>query len=114
MNITDVALVRIEQLYPFPVNFLVTELAKYSKATEWVWVQEEPENMGAWGFLLRKFTNTPELSSYTFRGITRKESSSPATGSSKLHAAQQQEIIQSALVVEKSGSNGRKKLVKQS
>jgi 2-oxoglutarate dehydrogenase complex dehydrogenase (E1) component-like enzyme len=54
------------------------------------------------------------LSSYTFRGITRKESSSPATGSSKLHAAQQQEIIQSALVVEKSGSNGRKKLVKQS
>jgi 2-oxoglutarate dehydrogenase E1 component len=51
----DVAIVRIEQLYPTPVQQMAKIKAKYNKATEFIWVQEEPENMGAWPYMCRKF-----------------------------------------------------------
>lgn len=83
----DVAVVRLEQLYPTPIEQIDKLRQKYSKAREFIWVQEEPENMGAWPYLCRKFRNTD------LKVISRKESSSTATGYSKQHIAQQLYII---------------------
>ena len=87
---TDVAIVRIEQLYPTPVDQIAKIKAKYGKATEFIWVQEEPENMGAWPYLCRKFRTDEVLK---LDVISRNESSSTATGYSKQHTAQQLQII---------------------
>lgn len=84
----DIALIRLEQLYPFPHQQVKQILNKYSNAKEYVWVQEEPENMGAWTYLLR-------VARYIdFKLISRTESGSPATGSHKQHQAQQKAIIE--------------------
>lgn len=85
----DVAIVRMEQLYPLPVEQLHAVLAKY-KGAELVWVQEEPRNMGAWPFVLR------QLRELNLDIISRKESSSPATGYNKQHLSQQQYIVNTA------------------
>ncbi|MEW6467960.1 MAG: 2-oxoglutarate dehydrogenase E1 component [Bacteroidota bacterium] len=83
----SVAIVRIEQLYPFPAKKIKAILARYRKAKEYLWVQEEPENMGAWSYLLRTFRDVP------LRCIARPESASPATGSKKQSEKQQKEIV---------------------
>lgn len=88
----DVAIVRVEQLYPTPVVQMQKIKAKYSHATEFFWVQEEPENMGAWPYMLRKFRNN-ELQMDV---ISRKESASTATGYAKQHTSQQLYIISKA------------------
>jgi 2-oxoglutarate dehydrogenase E1 component len=88
----DVAVVRLEQLYPMPYDQLEAIQSKYKKATEFIWVQEEPENMGAWPYISRKFRN----SSLNFELISRLESSSTATGYAKQHIAQQLYIVASA------------------
>ncbi|WP_345948525.1 2-oxoglutarate dehydrogenase E1 component [Mucilaginibacter sp. PAMB04274] len=85
----DVAIVRVEQLYPTPVLEMEAVKAKYSNAKEFFWVQEEPENMGAWPYMLRKFRK----GDLQLDVISRKESSSPATGYAKQHASQQLYII---------------------
>ena len=77
-NMDNVALVRVEQMNPLPVTQINEVLKKYNKAEKHFWVQEEPENMGAWGFMLRKF---PIRLDY----IGRLESSAPAAGSKKRH-----------------------------
>ena len=87
-KMTEIAIVRLEQLYPFPLKQLQEIIAKYNKVTEWLWVQEEPENMGAWSFMLRCF---PQVS---LKFIGRHESASPATGYSKIHAEQQKTIVE--------------------
>jgi 2-oxoglutarate dehydrogenase E1 component len=89
-KINNVAIVRIEQLYPFPLNQVNKLFEKYSKATEFTWVQEEPENMGAWPYLHRT------LKSIKLNVIAREESASPATGSPKMHAAQQKSIVENS------------------
>jgi 2-oxoglutarate dehydrogenase E1 component len=82
----DVAVVRIEQLYPFPETQLDDVLNQYKDA-EVFWVQEEPLNMGYWAFILRTyFTRKVKL-------ISRKDSASPATGYHKLHVEEQAQII---------------------
>ncbi|MCB9231151.1 MAG: 2-oxoglutarate dehydrogenase E1 component [Bacteroidia bacterium] len=87
-NRKDVAIVRMEQLYPLPMKQLEKLFAKY-KGAKWVWVQEEPSNMGAWPFILRHFREfKPEIDV-----ISRKENSSPATGYKKQHESQQQYIV---------------------
>jgi 2-oxoglutarate dehydrogenase E1 component len=86
----DVALVRVEQLHPFPEKQLNAVLKKY-KGAKLVWTQEEPANMGYWSFILRYMTGL-EL-------ISRKASASPATGYSKVHKAEQEKIISQALEV---------------
>ena len=91
-NRTDVAIVRIEQLYPIHHDQLKVIKSKYKKATEFIWVQEEPENMGAWPYMCRKFRDTE----FNLEAISRKESSSTATGYAKKHAIQQQYIIDKA------------------
>ncbi|MFI5164519.1 MAG: 2-oxoglutarate dehydrogenase E1 component [Bacteroidia bacterium] len=89
---TDTALIRIEQMYPFPKKQFADILAKYNSAKEFLWVQEEPHNMGAWGYLLR--TVSPHLKGGQLQCIARPESASPATGSKKVHEQQQKDIIQ--------------------
>ncbi|MCB0697186.1 MAG: 2-oxoglutarate dehydrogenase E1 component, partial [Chitinophagaceae bacterium] len=84
---TDVALVRLEQMYPLPTRQLNELKDKYKKA-EWVWVQEEPRNMGAAGYL---YMNQEDFS--VDRYITRPASAASATGFAKQHAQQQKELI---------------------
>jgi 2-oxoglutarate dehydrogenase E1 component len=91
----DVAVVRMEQLYPLPVDDLRAALAAYSDGTRAVWVQEEPENMGAWQFLCvhlgqALFDRLP------FSGIYRPASASPATGSGSSHKLEQERILSEA------------------
>ncbi|MEQ8339419.1 MAG: 2-oxoglutarate dehydrogenase E1 component [Cyclobacteriaceae bacterium] len=87
-KIKDVAIVRVEQLHPFPKKTLDEVLKKYNKP-KLVWVQEEPENMGAWGFMLR-------VSGLDLSLISRKAGSSPATGYAKVHKQDQAEIVKNA------------------
>ena len=82
----DVAIVRMEQLHPFPKKQLDVELAKYPKAKVY-WVQEEPENMGYWNFMLRYMRR--ELEDV----ISRKPSASPATGYNKIHIKEQKDLV---------------------
>ncbi|MDO7844912.1 2-oxoglutarate dehydrogenase E1 component [Hymenobacter sp. M29] len=82
----DVAIVRLEQLHPFPKKQLDAELAKYGKAKIY-WVQEEPENMGYWNFMLRYMRR--ELEDV----IARKASASPATGYNKIHVKEQKDLV---------------------
>jgi 2-oxoglutarate dehydrogenase E1 component len=91
-NLKHVALVRIEQLYPFPMQQFEAVLKKYNKAKQFVWAQEEPENMGAWMYLLRKLRHLTNL-----EVVARAESGSPATGSSKRHAVEQKALVAKAL-----------------
>lgn len=92
----DVAIVRVEMLYPFPENQLRQALASYPHAREVVWVQEEPENMGAWQYM------APRLSALLgskidLRHVSRPARSSPATGFSDLFQLEQEQIIEQTL-----------------
>lgn len=91
-NNDDLAIVRIEQLYPLPTRQLQEIVSKYKNATEYLWVQEEPENMGAWAYMLRAFREV------NLKYIGRNESASPATGYGKQHTQQQQSIIDRVFV----------------
>ena len=97
-KIEDVAIVRLEQLYPFPEAALQKELERYPQNASIVWVQEEPGNMGAWGFLRYKF-GSQLLNRYPFKGISRPESASPATGSGTSHKIEQQAILKKAFEI---------------
>lgn len=85
----DVALVRMEQLYPFPKKKVDAIFDKYKKA-KFLWVQEEPENMGSWNYLLRYMRHQP------IDVVARKRSASPATGYKKVHDEQQAKIVADA------------------
>ena len=87
---TSTAIVRFEQLYPLSSKQLAALKKKYSTVKEWCWVQEEPENMGAWTHILR---HCPTIN---WHYIGRDESASPAVGSSKVHAKQQEIIMNQA------------------
>ena len=90
----DIAMCRLEQLYPVPMRDLRALIDQYPNAQEVVWIQEEPENMGAWEFI-RPHLN--EVSSgRTVRRIARPRSASPAEGSSARHALNQQFLIDQA------------------
>ncbi|MEZ6068464.1 MAG: 2-oxoglutarate dehydrogenase E1 component [Planctomycetaceae bacterium] len=91
----DIAIVRMEQFYPFPQAALEQALAPYGDNTEAVWVQDEPENMGAWGFLKLRFCHRL-LDRFPFRGVTRPASASPATGSGRSHRVEQDRLLAAA------------------
>ena len=91
-NRTDIALVRLEQLYPLPFKQLEALYKKYSKAT-WFWVQEEPLNMGAASFL------NMNLKTINFGVISRQPSASTATGYNKIHHQEQSEIVETAFSI---------------
>ena len=93
------AVIRVEQLYPWPVEELSKVFAKYPNVREVVWLQEEPENMGAWNFchgqlhaLLRK--------NFTLRHVSRVPAGSPATGSAAMHALELQDLLYRAMTVD--------------
>ena len=91
-NHKDVAIIRVEQLYPLPLKQLEELYKKYSKAT-WFWVQEEPLNMGAASFLQMN------LKSINYGVISRQPSASTATGYNKVHKQEQEEIIETAFSI---------------
>ena len=98
-GVQDVAIVRVEQMYPFPKVSLPRALAPYKNA-EVVWCQEEPENMGAWTFMDRRIEKVlKELGNKAQRPVYvgREEAASPATGSAKVHQQQQEALVRQAL-----------------
>jgi 2-oxoglutarate dehydrogenase E1 component len=92
----SVALVRIEQLYPFPVEQYAAVLVRYKSAREIVWCQEEPENQGAW-YQIRHRLQEPLGRKYTLSYAGRAASAAPAVGYYNLHGQQQRELVASAL-----------------
>ena len=100
-GVKDVAIVRLEQLYPFPAKHLTTVLNTYPNA-EVVWCQEEPENMGAWSFVDRKIERTLGDAGHRCARpsyVGRDAAASPATGLAKVHAAQQADLVARALML---------------
>jgi len=91
----DVAIVRMEQYYPLDLELLEKTFSIYPDGTQIVWVQEEPLNMGAWGFLKLHLGETI-VERWPLSRICRVESASPATGSSAAHKLEQQELIEEA------------------
>ena len=97
-----VQLVRIEQLYPFPAKTLARHLSRFKNAKNFVWCQEEPQNMGCWNHVERYINRTLEYIKAKSKKITyigRSPSASPATGYLKKHLAQQQEIVTKAITI---------------
>lgn len=93
-NRQDVAIVRLEQLYPFPKKQIWSIIHKYDKAKKFLWVQEEPSNMGVWQYILAFYRK------YDLELIARKSSASPATGFKKVHDHEQKAIVEAAFGVE--------------
>jgi 2-oxoglutarate dehydrogenase E1 component len=97
-KISNVALVRMEQVHPFPGRELRQEIEKYTHLREVVWCQEEPKNQGCWyqiSYYLRKMLNPKQTLDY----VGREGSPSPAVGYYKLHVKQQKQIVNDALSV---------------
>ncbi len=89
----DVALVRLERLYPFPSDELAAELGRYGDQVELVWAQDEPANMGPWPYLTLKLAEDPgTLGGRSVRRVSRRPNSSPATGSHNSHDTELEEI----------------------
>jgi 2-oxoglutarate dehydrogenase E1 component len=95
-GVRNVAIVRLEQLYPLATDALLGLLSKYREGTEVVWVQEEPRNMGAWDYIEPALS--PLLKGWTgLTGITRPPSASPAAGSATRHKLEQEGLVQQAI-----------------
>ena len=91
----DVAILRLEQFYPLADETLDAALRSYRDGTALYWVQEEPENMGAWRFLKIRFGESV-LGRLPFKGVSRPASASPATGSHNSHRKEQEQLIAAA------------------
>jgi 2-oxoglutarate dehydrogenase E1 component len=87
----DTAVVRVERLYPLPIDEIKAELAKYPADAEVIWVQDEPKNMGAWPFMALALP--PHLEGRRLNRVTRRANSSPAVGSAKQHEIEQKNLI---------------------
>jgi 2-oxoglutarate dehydrogenase E1 component len=101
-GIDDVALVRVEQLYPFPEISLGNELKRYT-AADVVWCQEEPSNMGAWNYIDRRIETllgTLDVSAQRPSYAGREEAASPATGLLSRHNAEQARLVRQALAID--------------
>ncbi|ACE61184.1 2-oxoglutarate dehydrogenase E1 component [Actinobacillus pleuropneumoniae] len=95
---TDVAIIRIEQLYPFPYEDMKKVLEPYVHVKDFVWCQEEPQNQGAWYCSKHNFeASIPEKAKLTYAG--RPASASPAVGYTSLHAQQQKQLVDDALTL---------------
>ncbi|NNE73657.1 MAG: multifunctional oxoglutarate decarboxylase/oxoglutarate dehydrogenase thiamine pyrophosphate-binding subunit/dihydrolipoyllysine-residue succinyltransferase subunit, partial [Acidimicrobiales bacterium] len=91
----NAAVLRVEQLYPWPVDAVAAALEKYAGAREIVWLQEEPENMGAWGFARGRLFEA-HGGTHRIRRVSRFESASPATGTAAIHTQEQAELLDRA------------------
>jgi 2-oxoglutarate dehydrogenase E1 component len=95
LGLSDTALVRLEQLYPFPETELGRVLGRFREAERFLWVQEEPENRGALHYLRRELSS--RFPAVRFQFLARPASASPAVGSHHLHQQEQQAILEAAL-----------------
>ncbi len=91
---SEVALVRLEQFHPWPARQLEAVLNRYDMAHEWVWAQEESQNMGGWAFVAPRLR---ELTGHEFDYVGRDASASPATGSLNIHEREQKELVEAAI-----------------
>jgi 2-oxoglutarate dehydrogenase E1 component len=101
-GIDDVALVRVEQFYPWPRQAILDEIVRYPNA-QIIWCQEEPANMGGWTFALPRLVNIlEELERAVFvpTYVGRKAAASPATGKFKTHVEEQERLVEQALTVD--------------
>ncbi len=101
-NPDEIAIVRIEELYPYPEEEIKTVLKQYSNAVNFIWCQEEPKNMGAWFYIEPKLASSLKAIGYKtnfIQYIGRKEAASPATGYVKVHNKEQEIIIKQALEI---------------
>ncbi|MGI9593857.1 MAG: 2-oxoglutarate dehydrogenase E1 component [Patiriisocius sp.] len=94
-NRNDVAIVRIEQLFPLPIKQLEAIIATYKNVSHYMWAQEEPKNMGAWGYMLMNFNSVP------LQLASRRVYSSPAAGSSTRSKARHKQVIDSVFQTHK-------------
>jgi 2-oxoglutarate dehydrogenase E1 component len=99
----EIAITRLEQFYPFPKAELQEELERYTAADETVWVQEEPQNMGAWSFVRPRLDDLLEQvhgpCEQRLQYVGRPASASPATGSAKVHDREQEQLVGEAIAV---------------
>jgi 2-oxoglutarate dehydrogenase E1 component len=101
-SIGDTALVRVEQIYPLHEDALKAELAKYPNAAKFVWAQEEPQNMGAWNFMMPRLRDLLDASGFAdkkLRYAGRKPSASPAVGSKGISDIEQKKLIDDAFTL---------------
>jgi 2-oxoglutarate dehydrogenase E1 component len=101
-GIKDVAILRLEQIYPFPEKTLAFSLKPYGKAQDVVWCQEEPENMGSWSFVDRRIEKVLSVLKHKAKRpiyAGRVAAASPATGLAKVHAVEQAALVREALGV---------------
>jgi 2-oxoglutarate dehydrogenase E1 component len=94
---TDVAIVRIEQLYPFPAQAYEAVLRRYPQARQIVWCQEEPQNQGAWYQIRHRLEGPLQKDRHTLLYAGRQHAAAPATGIAKVHDAEQRELVEAAL-----------------
>jgi 2-oxoglutarate dehydrogenase E1 component len=99
-KLQHVAIVRLEQLYPFPATELKDILDRYPALSDVIWVQEEPRNMGAWRFLQEQLQPILDSNQRVLRYVGRPASASPSTGSLKRHQQEQAELIEEAFAAE--------------
>jgi 2-oxoglutarate dehydrogenase E1 component len=98
-RVEDTALIRIEELYPFPVDLYADTIARYPAAKEIIWCQEEPENQGAW-YQIRHRLHEALAKRQTLSYAGRSGAAAPASGIHKLHVLQQQALVGAALGIE--------------
>ncbi len=91
-----IAIVRVEQLYPWPEGSIEGALDRYPNASEVIWLQEEPENMGAWSFVHNRLHRILR-ERYRLVHVSRPESASPATGSAAQHQLEQADLLDRAI-----------------
>src|SRR5262249_5916908 len=94
-KIENTAIVRVEQLYPLPIEELRAVLHGFPQAVDFAWVQEEPANQGAWSFIALNLLE--HLDGITLHRISRVPAAAPAVGSTKLHDAEQVALLDTAL-----------------
>lgn len=99
LGVRHSTIIRVEQLYPFPTQQLKDLLAPFADETPVYWVQEEPSNMGAWGFLRTRFGDR-FLDRFPLDRVSRPASASPATGSSSTHRFEQDQLLTAAFEID--------------
>ena len=103
-NSGDIAIARVEQLYPIPTVMIRKVLDRYPKLKEIVWLQEEPETMGAWMFMFTFFRKLID-GRFPLHYMGRKRHSSPAEGSSSMHRVNQEALVRQAFMIDKALPN---------
>jgi 2-oxoglutarate dehydrogenase E1 component len=106
-GIKDIALIRIEQLYPFPISGYASLLQQYAHVDDIVWCQEEPQNQGAW-YQIRHRLQEPLTDRQQLYYAGRQAAAAPASGIFKIHLQQQQALVEAALDIEVKASKSAK------